>query len=70
MEVEHVCAKAEQLGQHEQAIRNFTDWQNKQNGTLQRMGERIDKVFDNQRSILGGIVVACILLALNLILGR
>ena len=62
----HVCRKEAELATHDAEISNFRDWQKTQNGTLQRMGERLDKVFESQRAIMGGLVVASIMLAFNL----
>ena len=62
----HICRKEAELATLDTEITNFRDWQKVQNGTLQRMGERLDKVFESQRAIMGGLVVASIMLAFNL----
>ena len=53
----HICRKEAELATLDTEITNFRDWQKVQNGTLQRMGERLDKVFESQRAIMGGLAV-------------
>lgn len=65
---DHVCAKAEMLGRHEADIENLKDWQKKQNGVLQRLADRLDKLFANQRAVIASVAASAILLALNIVL--
>ena len=53
-------------------IENLEDWQRRQNGKIDRIDEKVDKVANivttNTNRMLGGIAVACILLVVDIIL--
>lgn len=49
-------------------IESLEDWQRRQNGKIDRIDEKVDKVTTNTNRILGGIAIACVLLVVDIIL--
>lgn len=58
------------LARHDEHIEKLEEWQQKQNGSLQRLEEKVDKLYNQQLTLLGGIVASLLLLCINLFLGR
>lgn len=52
------CSKIEQLATHTQAIADLQDWQARQNGTLQRLEDKIDGLRMWLMSALLGAILA------------
>ena len=67
MEMEQIISM---ISRHEESIENLEKWQKRQNGALQKLDEKVDKLYSQQMTILGGVVVSIILLCINIILGR
>jgi hypothetical protein len=57
------CPKAEEVATHAEAITNLQGWQARQNGTLQRLEEKIDGVRTWLMSALLAAIVAILSLA-------
>jgi len=58
------------LARHDERISDLEEWRTKQNGTIQKLYDKIDKLYMQQMTILGGIVVSIVLLCANILLGR
>ncbi len=58
------------VGQHTTDLKNVKLWQEKQNGSLQKLEAKIDAINTRVNQVLGGVVVACILLVINVVLRR
>jgi len=62
--------QVEILARHDERISDLEEWRTKQNGTIQKLYDKIDKLYMQQMTILGGIVVSIVLLCANILLGR
>lgn len=49
---------------------SFREWQHKQNGSLQRLEEKIDKIYFWLVTLMGGVSVSLILLIVQLVSRR
>jgi hypothetical protein len=58
------------IARHDERISDLEKWQKKQNGTLQKLYEKVDRLYVQQMTILGGLVVSIVLLCANILLGR
>lgn len=67
---EKVNEMAITLAKHDERICNLEEWQKKQNGSLQRLEQKVDGIYSWLIGLMGGIVTALIMLAINLMLGR
>jgi len=67
------------LARHDEKIEALEMWQQKQNGSLQRLEDRVTKLHEHQeerfrsieswlRQIMGGLIVSLLLLVLDLVL--
>jgi hypothetical protein len=56
----------EMLGRHEERISNLEKWQEKQNGSLQRLEEKVDNINKLLLTLLGGVCTSLILLVLQM----
>jgi len=65
----------------EERVANLEDWQNKQNGYLSKLDEKIEKLGEELHKgyysiqswligVLGGIIVSLVVLILNLVKGK
>ncbi len=73
------CTQARKLGSMESNIDNLVGWQKKQNGSIQKTEEKVDKLkqefstfkeslLRSNNKLLGGVAVACVLLTINIII--
>jgi hypothetical protein len=56
----------EMLGRHEERISNLEKWQEKQNGSLQRLETKVDNINKLLLTLLGGVCTSLILLVLQM----
>lgn len=68
--MEHLCAQKEVIGTIKTKVENLERWQGVQNGSLQRMDEKIGRIHTGIIGILGGVVVSVVLLLINIIIQR
>lgn len=61
---------AERLAATEHDVQALKDWQQKQNGSLQRLEEKMDSIQKWLIGLLGGVITSLILLIVNMSLGR
>ena len=61
---------AERLAAAEHDLKALKDWQQKQNGNLQRLEDKIDALQKWLIGLLGGVISSLILLLINMGLGR
>jgi len=66
MEHEH-CERVIELSTR---IENLEGWQKRQNGSLQKIEEKMDKIYMWLIGLMGGVIASLILLLINLGLGR
>ncbi len=62
-----MCVK---LGIHEERLKNLEEWQAKQNGSLQRLEQKMDGIYTWLIALMGGVATSLIMLILNLITKR
>ena len=64
-----VCLRSPEIAAHEQAILNLREWEERQNGTLDRVEQKIDKLNERVEDKISGLRVWFIgvLLALSTI---
>lgn len=67
MDMEQIAAT---FARHDERIEKLEEWQKRQNGTLDKLNEKVDKLYTQQMTVLGGIVVSIVLLCANMFLGR
>lgn len=53
---------AERVAALEVDMDNFRDWQQKQNGSLQRLETKIDKIYTWLIGLMGGVITSLLLL--------
>jgi uncharacterized coiled-coil protein SlyX len=58
-----------QIAKHSERLNNLEEWKAKQNGSLQRLEQKIDGIYTWLIGLLGGIIATFIMLVFNL-LGR
>ena len=68
--IERVAALEVAQGRLEERVENLEAWQAKQNGSLQRMEAKMDKMQQWLIGLLGGVIASLILLLVNMSLGR
>jgi len=61
---------AERLAAAEHDLQALKDWQQKQNGSLQRLEAKMDGLQKWLIGLLGGVITSLILLLVNMSLGR
>jgi hypothetical protein len=66
MEHEH-CERVIELSTR---VENLEGWQKRQNGSLQKIEEKMDKIYMWLIGLMGGVITSLILLLINLGLGR
>ncbi len=67
--METICAEhGERLVGLETRMDGVEGYQNKQNGKIDKLAEKMDKIFLGQQRILGGIVVSVVLLLISMLL--
>jgi hypothetical protein len=66
MEHEH-CERVIELSTR---VENLEGWQKRQNGSLQKIEEKMDKIYMWLIGLMGGVIASLILLLINLGLGR
>lgn len=71
------CKQAAKIGEFSAEIDNLKDWEKKQNGSLDKMSERLDKVNDRLNNLqwwiiglMGGVIASLILLITNLLVKK
>ncbi len=57
------------LARHEERIDALEQYQAKQNGSLQRLEAKVDKLYSQQMALLGGMVTSLLILVFNLLRG-
>lgn len=57
----------EQIGNLTAEVDNLRDWQNQQNGTLQKLAEKVDRIQWYLTTLLGGLAVSLFLQILSLL---
>lgn len=67
MDMEQIAAT---LARHEERIDALEQYQAKQNGSLQRLETKVDKLYSQQMALLGGMVTSLLILVFNLLRGR
>lgn len=67
MDMEQIIAT---LAQHSERLDNLEEYQEKQNGSLQRLEAKVDKIYAWLIGVLGSVIASLILLSANLYLGR
>lgn len=66
VEHEH-CERVIELGTR---MESFETWQKKQNGSLQAIDAKMDKIYMWLIGLMGGVIASLILLLVNMGLGR
>lgn len=66
MEHEH-CERVIELSTR---VENLEGWQKRQNGSLQKIEEKMDKIYMWLIGLMGGVIASLILLLVNMGLGR
>lgn len=66
MDMEQIAAT---LARHEERLDALEQYQSKQNGSLQRVEDKVDKLYSQQVALLGGVVTSLIILVFNLLRG-
>ena len=51
-------------------VENLEGWQKRQNGSLQKIEEKMDQIYMWLIGLMGGVIASLILLLINLGLGR
>jgi len=51
-------------------VANLETWQKSQNGTMQNMASKIDKIYFWLIGLMGGVIASLILLLVNMGMGR
>lgn len=54
----------------EERTRNLEEWQHKQNGTLEKLTDRINRIYETALAALISGIISLVLLALNLMKGK
>jgi prefoldin subunit 5 len=67
---ERVAALEVAQGRLEERVESLEAWQAKQNGSLQRLEEKMDKIQQWLIGLLGGVIASLVLLLVNMSLGR
>lgn len=71
MEVEEkVNNMAIVLAKHDERLQKLEEWQAKQNGSLQRLEQKMDGLHMWVIGLMGGIIASLILLIVNIAVGR
>jgi tetrahydromethanopterin S-methyltransferase subunit G len=58
------------VGRHEERLEKVEEYQERQNGSLQRLEEKMDALNKWLIGLLGGVITSLILLLINLSLGQ
>ena len=66
VEHEH-CERVAELSTR---VENLERWQKRQNGSLQKIEEKMDKIYMWLIGLMGGVITSLILLLVNMGLGR
>lgn len=61
---------AERVAALEADTENFRDWQLKQNGSLQRLEAKIDKIYMWLIGLMGGVITSLLLLIAQFFAGK
>jgi len=61
---------AERVAALEADTENFRDWQLKQNGSLQRLEAKIDKIYIWLIGLMGGVITSLLLLIAQFFAGK
>jgi hypothetical protein len=61
---------AERVAAIEADTENFRDWQLKQNGSLQRLEAKIDKIYMWLIGLMGGVITSLLLLIAQFFAGK
>ena len=64
--IERVAALEVAQARHEERIGQIEDCMNKQNGRLERIEEKLDRLYLWLIGVLGGVVASLVLLVVNL----
>lgn len=57
-------------GRLEERVSDLEEWQKKQNGSLQRLEAKMDRIQQWLIGLLGGVTASLVLLLVNISLGR
>ncbi len=57
---------AERIARTETEIQELRNWQGKQNGSLQTMEQKLDRIYMWLIGLMGGVVASLILLVVNM----
>jgi len=64
--IERVAALEVGMARHEERIGQIEDCINKQNGRLERIEEKLDRLYLWMIGVLGGVVASLVLLVVNM----
>lgn len=59
-----------QIAKHSERISKLEEWQAKQNGSLQRLEAKMDKIQQWLIGLLGSVIASLILLLINISIGK
>ncbi len=66
MDMQDIVAE---LARHGERLDALEDYQHRQNGSLQRLEDKVDRLYSQQLALLGGVVTSLVILVLNLLKG-
>lgn len=58
------------IAKHDERIQKLEEWQAKQNGSLQRLEQKVDGIYTWLIGLMGGVIASLIMLAINLVIRR
>ncbi len=64
--MEHTCTQAAEIATIRVKVDNLEKWQAKQNGSLQRMDDRMGKIHTAIIGLMGGVIASLLLLIVNI----
>lgn len=68
MELEEKVSDMEvQIAKHSERLNKLEEWQAKQNGSLQRMEQKIDGIYTWLIGLMGGVITSLIILVVSLV---
>lgn len=67
---EKVNNMAVTLAKHDERLQKLEEWQAKQNGSLQRLEQKMDGLHTWVIGLMGGVIASLILLIVNIAVGR
>jgi hypothetical protein len=58
------------LGKHDERLKKLEEWQSKQNGSLQKLEQKVDGIYTWLIALMGGVITSLVMLVVNLMIGR